>query len=624
MRRIHQGCAARPQFDDAVLLSRAANAKNGDKFQRLFAGEILPEYSSASEADLALCCFLAYWTGNNRGRMDSLFRQSGRMRAKWDREDYRRATVDKAIESTKSTVANGAIGDGEKQVKSVAAAPKTLTKEVPCVVELAPEASLLPVEGVHAVKDSQATKLLDLVHNVEVFRAPDSKPYVTILRDGHEETHSIRSKGFRSYLHWRYYQTTGRAISAKAVQETLGVLEGRAAFDGNERDVFYRVGSHGNAIYIDVGNTAWNAIEVTPDGWATVSKPPIKFRRARGMLELPMPARDPHAREHFREMVNPGLDRASVALLTGWVLAAMRPQGPYPVLVLNSEHGSGKTTLAKVLRSLLDPHQQLLRAQPKDDHDLMIAAGNNWVLGLDNLSHLPPWLSDAICRLSTGGGFGTRELFTDEDEVFFQAQRPVILNGIDDIATRGDLADRSVVIELPDIPDKLRMTELAFWRAFEEQRAGVLGYLLDGLACSLRHSANVSLLAMPRMADFVVWVTAAEPAFDWARGYFLKVYVANTSEANSITLDASPIARHILAMAPWSGTASALLAALNAREPESGKRSELWPKSARALSGALRRLRPSFRSAGLEVIFHRGTETRDRQRLISIREVPDA
>ena len=61
----------------------------------------------------------------------------------------------------------------------------------------------------------------------------------------------------------------------------------------------------------------------------------------------------------------------------------------------------------------------------------MIAATNGWVVALDNLSHLSTWLSDALCRLATGGGFSTRELYTHDEEKLFDAQRPVILNGIE-------------------------------------------------------------------------------------------------------------------------------------------------------------------------------------------------
>ena len=111
-------------------------------------------------------------------------------------------------------------------------------------------------------------------------------------------------------------------------------------------------------------------------------------------------------------------------LLAAWLVAAFRPHGPYPILVLHGEQGSAKSTTARVLRALLDPNTAPLRGEPRDLRDVMIAASNGWIISFDNLSRIPHWLSDALCRLATGGGFSTRELYTDSEEVLFDAQRP--------------------------------------------------------------------------------------------------------------------------------------------------------------------------------------------------------
>src|SRR5207249_4833322 len=105
-----------------------------------------------------------------------------------------------------------------------------------------------------------------------------------------------------------------------------------------------------------------------------------------------------------------------------------------------------KSTTAKLLRLLVDPSVSLIRTPPKDDRDLLIAASNSRVVAYDNLSGVTPWLSDGLCRLATGGGFSTRELYTDSEEVFFDAKRPIILNGIDHLAERADLAERAVIL----------------------------------------------------------------------------------------------------------------------------------------------------------------------------------
>jgi hypothetical protein len=230
----------------------------------------------------------------------------------------------------------------------------------------------------------------------------------------------------------------------------LAPLEARAQFGPRIHDVNIRLAGAGRAIYLDLVTPTWQVVEVTAGGWRVISDPPVKFRRTKGMLPIPAPIAGGTLSE-LRQFVNVR-DDAQWALLVAWAIAALRPSGPVPVLNLNSEHGSGKTTTGEVLRRLIDPNSAMLRAEPRDVRDVMIAATNRWMVAFDNLSTLEPWLSDCLCRLSTGGGFSTRELYSDQDETIFAAQRPVVLNGIEEIITRGDLLDRAVLLDLPPIP----------------------------------------------------------------------------------------------------------------------------------------------------------------------------
>ena len=470
-------------------------------------------------------------------------------------------------------------------------------------------------------KESQATKLVKLVSDLEYFRSSDGQPYVTLLVNDHQETYPLRSKGFRVYLQRRYFDDLHGALSSKGLQDALGVLEGKATYEGRKHPVYCRVGEFEGNIYIDLGNWRWDAIEVTKEGWTITPRPPVKFRRARGLLPIPRPLRQSAPTTKFTELININSAGGDDLLVVAWLLAAMRAKGPFPILVLNSEHGSGKTTVSRALRHLLDPNEAPVRALPKDERDLMISAKNGWMIALDNVSHIPDWLSDALCRLSTGGGLATRELYTDEDEILFNVQRPVMMNGIEEIATRGDLLDRAIVIELPKIPANKRVTERAFWEVFEAHRPQILGNLLDVLAGALGNIGQVKLPGFPRMADFAEWIVAAEAGLGWPEGKFLEIYEGNREHAGEVALDASPVARHVIGMRNWRGTATALLIALEARAAEGEKRSPSWPKSARGLTNAIRRLEPLLRKSGVEVEFGRDTESRTRDRLITLKEV---
>ena len=186
----------------------------------------------------------------------------------------------------------------------------------------------------------------------------------------------------------------------------VGVLEARARFDGGTPSVFIRVGRDrlGNdpAYYLDLGDPSGRAIRIRPEGWFAVDRPDVHFRRPEGLLALPMPSHEGSI-DLLRPYVN--LTDADFRLMVAWLTAALRPVGPYPILVLYGEQGSAKSTLAKILRLLIDPQACPLLAEPRSTRDLMVTAVNGWLLAYDNISALPDWLSDSLCRLVFGGGF---------------------------------------------------------------------------------------------------------------------------------------------------------------------------------------------------------------------------
>jgi hypothetical protein len=214
-------------------------------------------------------------------------------------------------------------------------------------------------------------------------------------------------------------------------------------------------------------------VEIDTAGWRVIGDPPVRFRRAAGMLPIPMPIRGGSATT-LRSFLNVRTD-ADFVLIVAWLLAVLRDCGPYPIIVLSGEQGSAKSTFSALLRALVDPNSAPLRALPREDRDIFIAATNGHVLAFDNISGLPAWISDTLCRLATGGGFAVRQLFTDQDEILFDACRPVILNGIEDIVTRADLADRTIFLTLEPIPEERRQPEQALWAAFGAERPHILG-----------------------------------------------------------------------------------------------------------------------------------------------------
>jgi hypothetical protein len=464
---------------------------------------------------------------------------------------------------------------------------------------------------------TQADILVELAQSAELFHAADGTGFADLDINGHRETWPIRAKGFRRRLARSFFEATQGAPSSEALQSALNVIEAKAHFDAPERMVHIRVGGLDDRLYLDLGDETWRAVEIDAIGWRVIDNPPVRFRRAAGMQRLPMPVSGGSV-ETLRSFLNVKTDTDFV-LVVAWALAVLRNRGPYPVIVLSGEQGSAKSTFSAILRALLDPNTAPLRALPREDRDLFIAASNGHVLAFDNVSGLPGWISDTLCRLATGGGFAVRQLYTDQDEVLFDAARPVILNGIEEIVTRPDLADRAVFLTLQPIPEERRRPEQELWAAFDAERPRILGVLLDAVVVGLKRLPETRLEKLPRMADFALWATACETAL-WPAGTFWSAYCGNRDEAVEGVIDADPIATAVRAImatrTEWTGTASELLGALGETAGERVAKSKTWPDSPRALAGRLRRAATFLRKIGIEIGF--GREGRARTRTINI------
>ena len=210
------------------------------------------------------------------------------------------------------------------------------------------------------------------------------------------------------------WTSTAVRRTTQALGTAIETIDAVAQRQGDPVKVFRRVAAFDGRRYLDLGDEKWQAIEVDSAGWRIVDRPSARFVRSRTMREIPPPLSD-GSLEVLRSFLN--LSDEDFVLAVAWILAALGSDGPYPVLVLTGEQGSAKSTCARILRSLVDPHHAPLRSVPREERDLFISARNAHVLAFDNLSAVSSWLSDALCRISTGGGYASRELYSDTDEI---------------------------------------------------------------------------------------------------------------------------------------------------------------------------------------------------------------
>ena len=253
------------------------------------------------------------------------------------------------------------------------------------------------------------------------------------------------ARAFQLFLLRIYYLNTGESPGAQALRAAAGIVRARERCL-TERSVrsTCAVAEHGGRLYLDLCDRAWRAVEIDNEGWRVVDRPPAKFRRPRGSAEpLPEPERG-GSLEELRPFFN--VDHHGWILIRSFLVGALRPGFPLPILVAKGEQGAGKSTACRVISLLIDPRTSALRGVPREVRDLTAAARNSWLVCFDNLSRLPEDLADAACRLATGGGFGGRQLYSDHDEAIFDATRPLVFNAIPDLGTaRPDFLDRALM-----------------------------------------------------------------------------------------------------------------------------------------------------------------------------------
>ena len=353
--------------------------------------------------------------------------------------------------------------------------------------------------GAAAEVEGPVRVLLKLAAGAPLYRSGDGSVHVRVPVGGRQEVYGTRSGALRDWLIEGYFAERNEPPAPWAIARVVGLLEARARFDGDVPSVFIRVGGGGDeagpCYFLDSGDATGAAIRISPRGWEITREADVQFKRPAGMLALPVPERGGSI-ELLRPYVN--VDDDGFRLVIAWMTAALRPVGPYPILSLHGEQGSAKSTLARVLRLLIDPQHCALLGEPASTRDLLVTARSGWLLAYDNITAMPDWLSNSLCRLVSGAGQAGRALFTDDERVVLEAQRPVILNGIEDFVRKSDLIDRTVFAHMRAISQKKRRDEEEFWKSFRADQHLILGSVLDAVVGGLRELPGVKLERMPR------------------------------------------------------------------------------------------------------------------------------
>jgi hypothetical protein len=469
-----------------------------------------------------------------------------------------------------------------------------------CVVGKAPPKQTIdPADTI--VSDAQAS---------DTFFHWEGVAYVEVTRRGRRETLLVASEMYSRLLRVRYRAAHGRVAKGEWIRNAVDQLIATAIEEGEEIQVFVRLAHVGGKLYIDLCDHERHIIEIDGDGWRAVDQAPVRFLRTEKMRPLPIPVAGGTLQD-LRPFVN--IVPEDFPLLVGAILGAFLPDGTFPVVVIVGGDGRAKTCLALVLLMLIDPSIIKGCSPPEQNEDLVLAVQQRFLYFIDNLSEIKPWLSDALCRLATGGATERRTKYRDRDTSVFLAKRPVLLTSITDVVRAPDLRARSIPFDLPSVLGK-RMGEAQLWKSFHAARPKILGALYDAVSAALRNLPNTTDDDLPRLADWALWVKAAEPATGFDLGTILGTY-HDAREAAVKELLSSDVAAKVTAFAPekeWTGTGKGLAEVLQVPHA--------LDRDVQAFVSELRILQTALESQGVLVGFKRSNG----RKLVTVKKVKKA
>jgi putative DNA primase/helicase len=414
---------------------------------------------------------------------------------------------------------------------------------------------------------------LDLQECFGPFTGNDGELYCTIKEGDHKESWRLDGEVIANKIRDVAFDRFQKMLDRNMLDKLLSLMAHAARKNTERYNVFRRVGKNQDAKVIDLGTPDWSSILIQDGIWKIVDLELIKFVRSRTTKSLPVP---PRGGDVFllRKYLN--LEKESDFLLV----------------------------VAYLVASLLESRVYLF-----------IAARNTHLLVMDNMSGLQPWASDALCKIATGCGHSKRELYTDFDESVIEISRPIILNGIDDLASRPDLLDRSIVLHLPKITDEGRRSEQEFWADFECDRPRIFSGILDVLAGALSRRDLVDIKRKPRMADFALIGSAVAMCWDMTSDTFVDLLFENREDQARVAVEMSTVGRAVLNFAKENEKTKASPTDLHYRVglivPAIEFHSKHWPKDPAVFAKELKRLIPPLKLLGLDIEISRSKDRRE-------------
>jgi hypothetical protein len=462
-----------------------------------------------------------------------------------------------------------------------------------------------PQAGKH---DEQSLLLSEIVANTVIcMRDGYGTAFVGLELDDTIQIHEASVAVIRGFLAERYYMAYADYPAKRLLDGTAESIMSKCLVAPVE-ELGYRVRRTPDGIYYDLGRPDWGSFHLSRRGTMSYNSPsPVYFRRTSGMDALPEPA--PFPLDQLLptlQALAPLHNEDQELLRLGFLLASLWPEGPYPILNLYGPPESGKGYHSRFIRMLVDPVKAPLQGIPHHEQELLLEASRERLLVLDNVSKLPAWGSNTLCRISTGTAYRKKKLYTDVQVLTLNVCNPILVNSVDQVLTAPDLVSRSMFIDLPPMPDVGRRDENEMLLEVAKAAPGIL-WALFKIVCESEHRPPV-VKSQSRITPTFRLMTTAERLLGLDGGTFERAYNRNRSIGHDIVLSEYAYLSALRDMVNegegvWVGSAKDLMGRITTKVKAS-LRGDNWPTSATELTKQLRGMAPSLTDIGLTVSFN--------------------
>jgi hypothetical protein len=472
-------------------------------------------------------------------------------------------------------------------------------------------------------------RIAEQIHQKEdIFVDQYHTPYAFVKINDHMEVLDLYSLRFQ---HWVYrkliwYDDDGRAILPEPTDVTrvLDYLKAHAEFDAFQKVLHLRVAGddNTNSIHYDLTNPLWETVKITPQGWLIEKTPTMMFRRYKNQIAQVYPSTEypDDIFDRFINLVNVKTEDSKL-LLKCYIIALLIPNIPKAILMLHGEPNSAKTTLLELIKMLIDPCSTRTLTCRNESDELAQLFSHNYLPYFDNLSYISDWMSDAFCRAVTGDSFSKRKLYTDIEDIFYTFMRCIGFSGVNLAASKSDLLDRGLIIELERIPSDRQRQIKRIWEDFDEIKPQLLGYKFDILAkvLSMRQTSHIEVKGLPRQADWAETCELISRCLGYKDNQFIEAFRRNVKLQNEAAIEDSAIAQTIISFMEdkesWQGTSTELLRLLEEIAPTlsiNTKNHKVWPSKPNVLTRRLKYIISNLKEFGINIRPGDNSTTRNR------------